>query len=166
MPKAARSSAAEMERGPLWTRPRSGLALDGCRTQRYMSAMTDAEGTARAFKTAWFTKAARKARIKDDELCEAIEDVRKGQADDLGGGVFKKRLNKNMHRSIILAKGGRYWIYQFLFAKKDQANIDDDYLDDFRTLAKKYAALSEKQIARLLEDKDLTEICNGDEKQV
>jgi hypothetical protein len=41
--------------------------------------MADAEDTARAFKTAWFTKAARKARIKDDELCEAIEEVRKGQ---------------------------------------------------------------------------------------
>jgi len=79
--------------------------------------MLDA-GESRAFKTAWFTKAARKARIKDEDLCEAIEDVRKGQADDLGGGVFKKRLNKNMHRSIILAKGGRYWIYEFLFAKK------------------------------------------------
>jgi hypothetical protein len=69
-----------------------------------MYAVTNAEETARAFKTAWFTKAARKARIEDDELCEAIEEVRKGQADDLGGGVFKKRLNKNMHRSIILAK--------------------------------------------------------------
>ena len=145
---------------------RRGPALDTCRTQCYMYAMTDAEETARAFKTAWFTKAARKARIKDDELCEAIEEVRKGQADDLGGGVFKKRLNKNMHRSIILAKGGRYWIYEFLFAKKDQANIDDEDLDDFRALAKKYATLSEKQIAQLLEDKDLTEICNGDEKQV
>ena len=71
-----------------------------------------------------------------------------------------------MHRSIILAKGGRYWIYEFLFAKNDQANIDDEDLDDFRALAKKYAALSENQIARLLEDKDLTEICNGEEKQV
>ena len=111
-------------------------------------------------------KAARKARIKDDELCEAIKEVRKGQADDLGGGVFKKRLNKNMHRSIILAKGGRYWIYEFLFAKKDQANIDDEDLDDFRALAKKYAALSENQVAQLLEDKDLTEICNGDQAQV
>jgi hypothetical protein len=63
-------------------------------------------------------KAARKARIKDDELCEANEEVRKGQADDLGGGVFKKRLNKNMHRIIILAKGGRYWIYEFFIAKR------------------------------------------------
>jgi len=126
--------------------------------------MTDAEQNARAFKTAWFSKTARKARIKDDELCEAFREVMKGQADDLGGGVFKKRLNKNMHRSIIVAKGGRYWIYEYLFAKKDRANIEDDELEDFRTLAKSYAALSEKQIARLLDDKDLTEICHGGEE--
>ena len=62
----------------------------------------------RTFKTAWFAKAARKARISDSELCDAIREVMNGQADDLGGGVFKKRLNKNMYRSIILAKGGRY----------------------------------------------------------
>jgi hypothetical protein len=90
-----------------------------------MFALADAKEATRAFKTAWFAKAARKARITDDELCGAIEEVRKGQADDLGGGVFKKRLNKNMHRSIILAKGGRYWVYAFLFAKKDQANINE-----------------------------------------
>lgn len=126
--------------------------------------MLDADETMRTFKTAWFSKAARKARIKDGELCEAIQEVMKGQADDLGGGVFKKRLNKNMHRSIILAKGGRYWIYEYLFAKKDRANIENDELEDFRTLAKSYATLSDKQIARLLEDKDLTEICHGDKK--
>src|ERR1700688_2322251 len=115
--------------------------------------------TWRVFKTAWFSRAAKKANIKDDELCEAIQEVMKGQADDLGGGVFKKRLNKNMHRSIILAKGGRYWIYEYLFAKKDRENIEDDELEDFRTLAKSYATLREEQIARLfLEDKDLTEI--------
>jgi hypothetical protein len=116
---------------------------------------------ARAFKTAWFEKAARKARIKDDDLCEAFQEVLRGQADDLGGGVFKKRLNKNEHRSIILAKGGRYWFYEYLFAKKDRDNIEDGELADFRILAKSYAALSERQIARLLEDNDLTEICHG-----
>ncbi|WP_202800491.1 type II toxin-antitoxin system RelE/ParE family toxin [Novosphingobium sp. Rr 2-17] len=36
--------------------------------------------TVRTFKTAWFVKAARKARISDDELCEAIQEVMKGQA--------------------------------------------------------------------------------------
>lgn len=88
--------------------------------------------------------------------------MRLGQADDLVGGVFKKRLNRNMHRSIILAKGGRYWIYQYLFAKKDRANIGDDELADFRVLAKSYAALSDQQIAQLLAENDLMEICHGD----
>lgn len=126
--------------------------------------MADAERTARTFKTAWFAKAARKARIEDEALCEAIREVMKGQADDLGGGVFKKRLDKNRHRSIVLAKGGRYWVYVYLFAKKDRANIDGRELEDFRTLAKGYAALSAEQIGELLGDKDLTEICHGDEK--
>lgn len=41
----------------------------------------------RAFKTAWFSKAARKARIGDPALIEAIREVMQGQAGDLGGGV-------------------------------------------------------------------------------
>jgi hypothetical protein len=51
-----------------------------------------------------------------------------GQADDLGGGVYKKRLSKNQYRSIIVARGGRYWVYEYLFAKKDRANIEDEEL--------------------------------------
>ncbi len=74
--------------------------------------------TARVFKTAGFSKAAKKALIADDDLCQAIRQVMKGQADDLGGGVFKKRLKDNMHRSIILAKAENNWIYEYLFAKK------------------------------------------------
>jgi len=62
-----------------------------------------------------------------------------GQADDLGRGVFKKRLGKDLYRSIIIAKGGRYWVYSYLFAKKDRANIRDDELADFRELAALYA---------------------------
>jgi hypothetical protein len=63
-----------------------------------------ARQTARVFKTAWFAKAAKKARTGDPELCAAIREVQRGQADDLGGGVFKKRLDDNMHRSLVLAK--------------------------------------------------------------
>ncbi len=50
--------------------------------------------------------------------------------------------------------------------KNDWANIDDKALEDFRTLAKTYATLNEKQITQLLRDKDLTEICHGNKKQV
>jgi len=121
---------------------------------------------ARVFKTAWFAKAARKARMPDLALCAAMEQVMRGQADDLGGGVFKKRLNDNRHRSIILARGGRYWVYQYLFAKKDRDHIEDDELADFRALAKAYAGLSAAQMAQLLKDRDLMEICHATEAQV
>lgn len=87
----------------------------------------------------------------------------KGQVDDLGGGVFKKRLNNNMHRSIVLAKGGQHWIYEYLFAKKDRDNIEDDELHAFRLLAKSYAIASGKQLERLIQDGDFVEICHDDE---
>ena len=120
------------------------------------------EPKTRTFKTARFGKDARKAGIGDSELCNAIGQVIAGQADDLGGGVFKKRLNDNMHRSIILAKGGRYWIYEYLFAKKDRDNIEDDELAAFRSLAKGYAGMTESQVDQLLTGKHLMEICNDD----
>lgn len=114
----------------------------------------------RVFKTSWFAKAAKKAHIKDSVLCLAIQQVIDGQAVDLGGGVFKKRLNENKHRSIILANGGYYWVYEFLFAKKDLDNIDDDELKNFKELAKAYANLSKNQIEQLLKDKSFVEICH------
>jgi hypothetical protein len=120
----------------------------------------------RLFKTAWFAKVARKARIGDTELCEAIAEGMKGQCDDLGGGVFKKRLNKNMHRSIILAKGAKYWVYAYLFAKKDRANIDDDELIAFRKLAGLYAKKTAAEIAKEIRAGELMEICYGDEAEV
>ncbi|HEX4079637.1 MAG TPA: type II toxin-antitoxin system RelE/ParE family toxin [Rhizomicrobium sp.] len=124
------------------------------------------EATGRVFKTAWFSRAARKARIADTELCEAMAEVMKGQCDDLGGGVFKKRLNKNMHRSIIAAKGARYWVYAYLFAKKDRANISPDELVEFRKLAALYAAKTPANVLKEIEAGELVEICDEDEAEI
>ncbi|MBK7005792.1 MAG: type II toxin-antitoxin system RelE/ParE family toxin [Burkholderiales bacterium] len=122
--------------------------------------------SSRAFKTARFSKDAKKAKIKDAELCLAIQQVLLGQVDDLGGGVFKKRLNNNLHRSIILAKGGKYWIYEYLFAKKDRANIENDELLAFRLLANSYAGLTELQVSQLLVNGDFVEICHDDKTEI
>lgn len=116
----------------------------------------------RTFKTAWFAKAAKKARISDKSLCTAIEQVSLGQADDLGGGVFKKRLNNNMHRSIVLAKAGKFWVFTYLFAKKDRANIDDNELLAFRKLADLYRQKTPGDLDAELKTGALQEICNGD----
>jgi hypothetical protein len=116
----------------------------------------------RVFKTAWFAKAARR-RITDKQLCEAIEQVMQGQADDLGCGVFKKRLNDNRDRSIILAKGGLIWVYAYLFAKQDRGNIKNDELSAFRKLATAYGRKTEAQIQIEINNGDLQEICDGNQ---
>ena len=103
--------------------------------------------------------------MTDAALCKAITQVMAGQADDLGGGVFKKRLAGNQYRSIILARGGGYWVYQYLFAKQDRANIDDAELAAFRMLAKQYAALSPDQAEAQVADGHWTEICVGELEQ-
>ncbi len=120
----------------------------------------------RAFKTKKFSKNAKNAHISDADLCDAIKEVMTGQAVDLGGGVYKKKLNKNQHRSIILAKGGEYWIYEYLFAKNDRDNIDDAELEMFRLLARGYECLKKAQLAKLIEEKHLLEICHDDEKEI
>jgi hypothetical protein len=120
----------------------------------------------RAFKSAWFAKAARKAKISDALLCKAIAQVIAGQADDLGGGVYKKRLSNNQYRSIILARGGDFWIYEFLFAKQDMGNIDDDDLRKLRNLAKNYGAMTSKDADAFLVDGLWIEICKSDLDQM
>jgi hypothetical protein len=96
----------------------------------------------RVFKTAWFTRAARKSLIDDAELCAAMKQTTLGQADDLGGGVYKKRLGKNLYRSLIVSRGGRYWVYVYLFAKSNRENIGMDELASFRGPAKLYSQKS------------------------
>jgi len=115
-------------------------------------------GAERVFKTAWFTKVSKKAHITDDELCSAIRQVMLGQADDL--------VSRNQYRSLILARGRQYWVYSYLYAKQDRANIEDDELVSFRALAGLYARKTENDLAKELQLKELVEICHEEQSQV
>jgi hypothetical protein len=68
-----------------------------------------------------------------------------------------------MLRSIVVAKGGKYWIYAYMFAKKDRDNIDHKELEAFRELADLYEKKTDKEIAKELEIRVLVEICHGQE---
>ena len=72
----------------------------------------------------------------------------------------QKRLDKNRHRSILVAKGGHYWVYTYLFAKKDRANITSAELKAFRELADLYERKTDAEIELELKAKELTEICH------
>ncbi len=57
-------------------------------------------------------------------------------------------------------------MYEYLFAKKDRDNIDDAELEAFRVLAKGYVGLTEQQVAQLLRDNLLMEICHDDKTKI
>jgi hypothetical protein len=103
-----------------------------------------------------------KRGIADPALCKAMRDVVEGKAVLLGGGVWKKKLNDNMDRSIIAAKGGRNWIFVFLFMKKDRENIDGSELVNFKKLADGYVSLTLSSITALLQSKDFVKICRDE----
>ena len=96
----------------------------------------------RVFKTKGFSKDARKAGISDDELWDAAESLSQGQGDNLGGNVWKKRLNRNEHRSIVVEKVSDSWFFVYLFAKQDRANITAQELEALREQSRVYAGLT------------------------
>ncbi len=78
----------------------------------------------------------------------------------LGGNVWKKRLNKNRHRSIAIESPERFWVLVYLFAKKDRNNIEADELTGFKKLAKDYLKANDAAINSQIANGDLEEICN------
>jgi hypothetical protein len=113
------------------------------------------------FKSRWFSRAARRVGIGGDELCAAVNMLVTGRADDLGGGVWKKRLGGNRQRAVVLGRGGRCWVYEFLFDKQNRPDIAADELRSFRRLAKVYAGLSDDEIDRYVQAQEWEEICHG-----
>jgi hypothetical protein len=131
----------------------------GTKTLRQQRPTKDA---VRALKTSYFAKQAKDAGIGDSELLKAAMELQEGQGDSLGGGVWKKRLDKNRRRAIVLVKTDAFWVYVYLFAKKDRENITPKELKAFKKLSGDYQSAD---IELMLKIGDLHEICkDGKEK--
>jgi hypothetical protein len=116
--------------------------------------------SARIFKTKAFARSAKKEGITDLELCRAAKDLEQGKGDDLGGNVWKKRLNQNRSRAILATKPGAYWVFTYAFAKNDRENIDPDELDAFRKLAKDFESIGLAGLEKMALVGAILEICN------
>ncbi|NTA40595.1 type II toxin-antitoxin system RelE/ParE family toxin [Agrobacterium salinitolerans] len=86
----------------------------------------------RVFKNGWFQKFARKEKISDAMLCEAIARAERGQIDaDLGSGLIKQRLARpgagksGGFRTLVFFRTQQRAVFAFGFAKSDMANLDD-----------------------------------------
>jgi len=119
----------------------------------------------RIFKNAWFCRFARREKIKDAVLKEAIARAERGLIDaELGGGVIKQRLARpgqgrsGGYRSIIIFQKGQRAFFVYGFAKSDRENIEPDETAAFKKSAKAFFALSDKQIEILIKDEELSEV--------
>ena len=70
------------------------------------------------------------------------------------------------NESSVFAKGSIYWIFEYLFAKKNRENIESDELLAFRQLANSYAGLTKHQIWQLLVNEYFEEICHDDKTEI
>lgn len=122
----------------------------------------ESRGAVRAFKTPYFAKQAKDAGIGDHDLCDAVTALQRGQGDPLGGGVWKKRLDKNRQRAIVLSKVGGFWVCVYLFAKKDRENITPKELRAFKKLSGDYQTADVEQ---MLKNGDLHEICKDEQDE-
>ena len=127
--------------------------------------MTDDEQTLRVFKNAWFRRFARREKITDNILKEALARAEKGTIDaDLGGNIIKQRIARpgqgksGGYRTIIVFKKGDKAFFVYGFAKSERENIDQGETDAFKKAAKELLALSDEQIYKLIENGGLTEV--------
>jgi hypothetical protein len=119
----------------------------------------------RVFKSKMFAKFARKERIPDARLCEAVAAAERGQIDaDYGGGVIKQRIARpnqgksGGYRSIILFRRGERAFFVYGFAKNDRANIDVSDERDFKELARILLEAPDQDLQRLISQNDFSEV--------
>ena len=130
------------------------------------------EAKVRIFKNAWFVQFARKQRITDDVLIEAVARAERGLVDaDLGGGVIKQRIARRGqgrsggYRSIILYLRNERAFFVYGFAKSDRDNLDGDETAQFKAMAKHVLMLSDEHMAESLKKGVFVEMLDGEEIQ-
>lgn len=121
----------------------------------------------RIFKNGWFERFARKERLSDSALREAVEGAESGLVDaDLGGGVIKQRVARpgkgksGGYRTLILYRQGDRAIFAFGFAKSAQANISKADLALLKDSAAEALGWDGEELDRLVASGTLVEIEN------
>lgn len=122
----------------------------------------------RIFKTKWFSRFAKRARIDDDTLAETIKRTERGLIDaDLGGDVIKQRISKDGqgrskgYRTIIAYRCHERAFFLYGFAKNERENIKDDELASLKEIAAEWLNANDQKIKSSLNNGNLQEVKYG-----
>jgi hypothetical protein len=126
----------------------------------------------RIFKTKWLARYARRERIDDHSLSEAIERAGRGTIDaDLGGGIIKQRIARSGqgrsggYRMLIAYRAGTRAVFLYAFAKNERENIGPDELLAFREIGAAWLEADARRLAQALEDGRLQEVTNDEDNE-
>lgn len=119
----------------------------------------------RIFKNAWFERFARKQKIQDTALREAVQRAEQGLIDaDLGGGVIKQRVARpgqgrsGGYRTLIFYRQAHRAFFVYGFAKSELTNIRDEEEAAFKKAARHVLGLTDEQLAALIQSGQFSEL--------
>lgn len=126
----------------------------------------------KVYKNKWFQRFARRERIKDSQLCEAVARAEQGLIDaDLGGALIKQRVARpgagksGGYRTLVLFRVGTRAVFAFGFAKSDRDNIDEDDEADLKKAANLTLGFTQEQVDKLVETGTLIKVKCDDKKK-
>ena len=126
----------------------------------------------RVFKTKWFARYARRERIADRSLREAVARAERGLIDaDLGSGIIKQRVARTGqgrsggYRTLIAYRARHRAVFIYDFAKNERDNIDPDELITLREIGAAWLAAETAAIARAIREAALQEVSDGEEDE-
>jgi hypothetical protein len=124
------------------------------------------------FKAKWFARYARRERIADRGLSEAIRRAEHGLVDaDLGGGIIKQRVARTRqgrsggYRMLIAYRAGHRAVFLYGFAKRERENIDPDELLTLREIGASWLAADAGRMARAVKEAALQEVTDDEEDE-
>jgi hypothetical protein len=124
------------------------------------------------FRTKWFARFARRERISDRSLCEAVQRAQRGLMDaDLGGGVVKQSVARpgqgrsGGYRVLIAYRRDARAVFLYGFAKSERDNVNDDELETARDIARGWLDANMSRIAGAVEEKLIQEVAYDDGKE-
>jgi len=126
----------------------------------------------RIFKTKWLGRFARREKISNESLQEAIVRAEQGLIDaDLGGGLIKQRVARSGsgrtggYRMIVAYREGTRAVFLYGFAKNERENIAPNELEDLRGVALRWLNLSVEALEDELAEGRIQEVCDDNDKR-
>jgi hypothetical protein len=119
----------------------------------------------RVLKTKLFQHWTKEIDLMDQNLIDAVHELKKGLYDaKLGGHIYKKRIAINNQgkrggaRTIIAFKAHDKAIFIYGYAKNKRSNITDKEEKALKALATEYFSYSETQINKAIKLGELIEV--------